>query len=131
MSLTEGLAQAVVGFGDDNPMDVVRHQAIGQASNAVLDAVVRDETQIVSSIGVVVKDLLLLIPAVSDMVPATGNNNPFSARHPIYWSPDPSSPLKKIVPVTIRNCGRHNFERKGGGLPLQGKAKSHAAKLVL
>lgn len=95
MRLAERLAQTFLGLWNDDPVDVVRHQAIGQPANAMLLAVVSDETDVLGSIGVAEKHGLPMVAPVGDMVPATGYDNALCTRHATNSCPAPPFPLQK------------------------------------
>ena len=68
-------------FGDDNPVDVVAHQAIGPDLQTILLSRPIEELKIFEAVGILVKDVRAPISPLRDVVWKAGNDDASQARH--------------------------------------------------
>ena len=107
-------AQAVGIDGDEDKVDVVVHQAPGEARCAVPGAGGGEHGDISSAVGIVEEQCLLAVAALDDMVRDAWKHDPCGSRHAAGPRPRSRNPIHRrlVCNRNLQNRGQSPFSHR-------------------
>lgn len=91
-------------LGNGNPVNMVRHQAVGAEPDPVFRSAASDQAEVLGSVLIGQEDVLPVVAPLRDVMPAAGDDDSLFARHAETTIPSP--------PDSFQNGACHHFRRK-------------------